>query len=225
VNLPRINYLENVMKLEALKCPSCSADLTLHRDVQFCRCDHCGTQYAIHWTEQDGYTLTQFQTLSAQVASDMDVLKADMRLRYIENDIARTSRNASHKQLELELASRDRRQVLHRLERRADTWMTGLIATIVGLVAAVVVFFLLDGLGRLLVAAAAVIAGLLLWCAIVGLQKTKSEARTEEHKTRERIAEAQRALTAAELEHRSFLLEQELCQHRVQGFRYAVKQP
>ena len=46
------------MKLEALKCPSCSADLTLHRDVQFCRCEHCGTQYAIRWTEQNGYTLT-----------------------------------------------------------------------------------------------------------------------------------------------------------------------
>jgi hypothetical protein len=213
------------MVLEALKCPSCSADLTLHHDVRFCRCEHCGTRYAIHWSEQEGYTFTQFQTLQAQVASDMDVLKADMRLRYIDNDIARAARHVAHKRLELELAGRDRQQVRYRLQRRTDTWTIGLIAAVVVIVAAAVVFFLLPGLGKLLVAAAAASAGFFLWWAVVRIRQTKAEARTEDQRAGERMAQAQEALTAAELEHRSFLLEQELCQRRVQAFRYTGKQP
>jgi len=75
------------VELKALNCPKCSAKLSLRTSQRYCRCDFCGTNYAVQPSSR-GTSLVAFETLLKDVSDRTKYIEASMRLPRVAADVA-----------------------------------------------------------------------------------------------------------------------------------------
>lgn len=207
------------MRLVPITCPRCGASLSLRVAQRLCSCDYCGSRLLVHWQENQPIDLKELDKSKPDVRQ---VLLADVRLRYIDDDIAQAEKNLIVARIECEAARAHLRKVQGHCvaQKNSDRNVFFLFAF-----AALVLWRLALTSFRgkhesSVIMVAAVIATLLALAALSSWRAARVEAKLK-------CAAAERAVQEAERHEREVLAqledlekEKQLCQETVRSFRY-----
>ena len=204
------------MKLEPFQCPKCAARLNLAEGANFCRCDHCGTNFTVTWPQPDQPALTAFETILTQLVTQQDFLVADRRLSYLAQDVAAARAELEAATAELGAAQTALATVTTREKKAVRRLMTLMAALCV---ATVLSLYPVLAAGRLwLILSLALAIGALY--TFVRWRQARENRLVVTRGVEKRVKLARQRCSAAQSCLNELELESKLCEGKTRRFRY-----